>query len=153
MGLTRLLKRIFCVNPKEQEPRIEVKSDRILRFTRCSHLGPQTYVIYLWEGDEYIEFDIKKDLREGTDGILEKDALCATCILKDISSKSIRCCVCGKHISPGDSVALYIFDRKFKKERTTIFEGQAIGCLRSSCVAADYCGSWTGTTIKLAFND
>ena len=82
-------------------------SDIVIFFSRCSHFGPKEWRLYLWDRDEYYEFNVSQGLVWKEEGFFEKDSYCPECRKNDIIAKSISCCLCGRKIAPNSPVCLY----------------------------------------------
>jgi len=140
------LKRFF-LKFFERTPYIYDLSDIVIFFSRCSHFGPKEWRLYLWDRDEYYEFNVSQGLVWKEEGFFEKDSYCPECRKNDIIAKSISCCLCGRKIAPNSPVCLYSLTSRGLNKIKTVVDGQAVGCLRSDCDALNFCGWWTGETI------
>lgn len=94
---------------------------------------------------------------EPSDAGHAQSELCAECLLAKLRPSIIRCALCGFGIMPGDRVAAYADNGKFKKEwKTTIGDGEkkgVIGCMRWECCPSGgfFAGHWMGDHFVSAF--
>ncbi len=109
----------------------------------CEHETHQRFKIRLW-GQIIASGDHEKPV-----------PLCADCLLAKVMRDSIRCGLCGRAILPGESVALYVMDKKlFRRPHwITRVEDQVLGCLDWDCCQsrAFFAGHWTLKGFKPAF--
>ncbi len=123
---------------------IEITAESEERATyQCGHEGAATF-----------EVSFYGHMMKPADAYLLKREMCAACMVADARTKVIRCVLCGFGIFPGDPVALYVNDRRFRKEWSTHIENdQVLGCLRWDCCPSGgfFGGHWTGEAFKSAF--
>ncbi len=112
----------------------------------CGHDGPRQAVGIFW-GEERV-------LKEDRDPAKNN---CPECLLREVLRISIRCCLCGGIIMPGEGVALY--DKKCNPKlghpawATATPDTQLIGCLSTDCCPSGgfFAGHWTTKGFRPAF--
>lgn len=108
---------------------------------QCGHRGPRWFKISTW-GEE-----TKK---------IKNPQRCPDCMLEYFKKVLIRCAVCGRHIAPGDPVALYsTISKDLRIEIATMVDKETVvGCLRRGCCPSGgfFAGHWDGEKVRFAFN-
>lgn len=131
----------------EETCRVIPLSEEIVRFA-CGHDAPARFAVIFWG-----------EPKEPTDEVLAARKECGECVLALWRPKLIRCARCGFPIGPGDPVALYEDDGRFKPERKTAVERdgrrRVIGCLRWDCCpsGAFFVGNWDGEKVRYRFHE
>ncbi|MDO8505678.1 MAG: hypothetical protein Q7S48_03825 [bacterium] len=136
---------------KKQTPRhngpceIRSSSKKTVSYS-CGHDGPRQASAVFW-GEE-------RPIKEDRDPAKSN---CPQCLLMETLRVSIRCCLCGCIIMPGDGVAIY--DPKCNPKlghpawATATPDGQLVGCLSMDCCpsGAFFAGQWTEAGFHPAF--
>ncbi|HVN26827.1 MAG TPA: hypothetical protein VMT99_04250 [Candidatus Paceibacterota bacterium] len=106
---------------------------------RCGHWGPSWFILSVWgERTEKIKQWTK----------------CPDCMIKLWKEIMIRCGVCGRHIFPGDGVALYSGKSDgVRLEIATKVGDSVIGCMRCDCCqsGAFFAGNWSPSGFQPRF--
>lgn len=120
-------------------------SRKDIYFEECKHMGSRKFEFHTWDGEKHgyevpaskISGVIRKVVAAGTE--------CPECFFETTKKHTIRCCLCGGSIMPGEGVAIYNARSEGINETATLFGGGAIGCLRMSCCpsAGFFAGHWS----------
>jgi hypothetical protein len=134
----------------------EIKFNALTRkdifFEECKHMGPRKFEFRTWDGEKHgfevpagkISGVIRKVVAAGTE--------CPECYFEMMKKHTIRCCLCGGSIMPGEGVAIYDPRSEGVSETATLHEGAALGCLRMSCCPSGgfFAGHWSEEGFKAA---
>lgn len=125
-----------------------------LMFKECGHQGARAFKFNIWGSINGFELNGEQIKREK--GVDTSETLCPKCYFEKIKSATIRCCLCGSAILPGQGVALYHKNsRGINKKVATFVNDNAVGCLLWDCCPSGgfFAGHWTFDGFKSAFND
>lgn len=130
--------------PPSDECRVIPLTDELVRWA-CGHDAPARF-----------RHDFYGTVREPKDEVFEEKEDCGDCMLALNERFVIRCVLCGHAIFPGEPVAAYGDDRRFKKTWKTYADEErtvVIGCMRWDCCPSGgfFSGTWTGRGIKSPF--
>ena len=124
-----------------------------LMFKECGHEGAQEFKFNIWgnaRGKKLKDKCIKQE-----NGVATTDGICPKCYFEKIKKATIRCCLCGNAILPGDGIALYHKSSENIRADTATFVGDsAVGCLLWDCCPSGgfFAGHWTFEGFESAFD-
>ncbi len=111
---------------------------RKTRRYKCGHRGPGAFKIRIYG-------------RTLLPNPKKADRLCPDCSLEELKRESIRCCLCGSGIIPGEPVALYDAQSVVAKDYkfTVVDDHLAVGCMLWDCAPSGlfFVGHWNGSEI------
>lgn len=128
-------------------------SDSPLLFKACGHYGAQRFAFAIWGNKQTLE--LKDELITQENGTATAKGECPKCFFENAKQFSIRCCLCGYAILPGDGVALYYKSSKgINRETATFINDNAVGCLLWDCCPSGgfFAGHWTFGGFQSAFD-
>ena len=130
----------------------EVPSDSLL-FLKCGHRASPQITISVWGNERRLKLFEGSIEEIGGEKVVESD--CPVCAFNRLKQHSIRCCLCGYGIVPGDGVVLYHRSSRSINQAAATFAGDsAIGCMLWDCCpsGAFFAGHWSETGFKPAFS-
>lgn len=141
------------------EEKIELLSEPEIKCLGCGHISPTNFEITFW--GKILNMGVNESRIEVIDGVKTIKGICHQCLFEKIKRQSIRCCLCGRAIIPGDSVAVYDYNcnEKLIHKDIATFVGDetnptALGCLFRDCAdGAFYGGTWTTDGFVSAFGE